>query len=446
MAKIILFDFPCLLDKRFLSTDLGELYQSIPIKQMASTIPLPKQEKSGKGCKPWFNVEGGIGLLILKHHLKLSDADLIKRINTDWAMQQFCGIQLKPNEVIRDINLPSYWRSYIGKYLDIDKLQSITANYWKPNMNEVQISTEDATCYESNISFPTPVKIVWKSCNEVYSQLQDLRKFQKLRTSRCNYEKHKKAFLAYQKSRKKTKKAEKKLLKSLLKFLLRLIELHGTIIVKYGIKISNKKATLLNTIITVYEQQHSKVYGKVDKIKDRIVSLNKPYIRPIVRGKENKPVEFGAKVNKLMVDGISFIEHFSYDAFNEGTRLEECIYLHRKLFGKCSMHSADKIYATNANRRYCSKQNIKTNFVPKGKQKEAHKEQDKILRASLDKERGTRLEGSFGNEKNHYLLQKVNARNEITEKCWIFFGILTANANIITNRRKAKEKAVNKAA
>jgi transposase, IS5 family len=105
------------------------------------------------------------------------------------------------------------------------------------------------------------------------------------------------------------------------------------------------------------------------------------------------------------------------------------------------MHSADKIYATNANRRYCSKQNIKTNFVPKGKQKEAYKEQDKILRASLDKERGTRLEGSFGNEKNHYLLQKVNARNETTEKCWIFFGILTANANIITNRKKAANKA-----
>jgi hypothetical protein len=59
------------------------------------------------------------------------------------------------------------------------------------------------------------------------------------------------------------------------------------------------------------------------------------------------------------------------------------------------------------------------------------------MRAVLDKERGTRLEGSFGNEKNHYLLQKVNARNALTEKCWIFFGMMTANASIITNRRQA---------
>jgi hypothetical protein len=190
-----------------------------------------------------------------------------------------------------------------------------------------------------------------------------------------------------------------------------------------------------------------KVYGEVDQIKDRIVSLNKPYIRPIVRGKETKAVEFGAKVNKLQVDGISFIEHFSYDAFNEGTRLASSIRLHRTLFGKCTLHACDKIYATNANRTYCKQENIVTNFIPKGKQKEAHIEQGKTMRAVLDKERGTRLEGSFGNEKNHYLLQRVNARNAITEKCWIFFGIFTANASIITNRReKAKEKETKKAA
>ena len=87
--------------------------------------------------------------------------------------------------------------------------------------------------------------------------------------------------------------------------------------------------------------------------------------------------------------------------------------------------------------------------MPKGKEKAAHKEQNKIMRAALDKERGTKLEGSFGNEKNHYCLQKVNAKNAHTEKCWIFFGMMTANASIITNRREkeiAKQKALTKAA
>ena len=99
-----------------------------------------------------------------------------------------------------------------------------------------------------------------------------------------------------------------------------------------------------------------------------------------------------------------------------------------------------KIYATNANRSYCKQQKIVTNFVPKGKQKEAEIEQHKVMRAALNKQRGSVLEGSFGNEKNHYSLQKVKAKNAITEKCWIFFGIFTANASIITNRMQAALK------
>ena len=36
--------------------------------------------------------------------------------------------------------------------------------------------------------------------------------------------------------------------------------------------------------------------------------VSKPYVRPIVRGKEAKNVEFGAKCNNILGDGISFIE------------------------------------------------------------------------------------------------------------------------------------------
>ncbi len=80
---------------------------------------------------------------------------------------------------------------------------------------------------------------------------------------------------------------------------------------KYRIAVSDKQREKLHTIIRIYEQQQGKLYGHVEQIKDRIVSLSKPYIRPIVRGKEIKTVEFGAKVNKLQIDGISFIEYLS---------------------------------------------------------------------------------------------------------------------------------------
>ncbi len=118
------------------------------------------------------------------------------------------------------------------------------------------------------------------------------------------------------------------------------------------VKLSLKQAAKMRTVIQVYGQQHAKVYGRADKIQTALYRSTSPISALLSEASTQKAVEFGAKVNKLQVDGISFIEHFSYDAFNESIRLQDCIYLHRKLFGRCTHHSADKIYATNANRSY----------------------------------------------------------------------------------------------
>lgn len=429
-----------LLDQKFLATDLGYLYLSIPWDALCRDIPPPPSSVSGLGRKPWFTVGGGIGLQILKHLFQLSDAKLIDRINTDWAMQLFCGIQLRPGQMIKDHDLPSDWRVYLGQHMDIDKMQQTLAKHWKPHMQQTQTAGTDATCYESYIEYPTDVKLIWKGCTELHNLTQQIRKANKLRPSRRQYAKRKKEFTDYQKSKKKTRKAEKKLRKKLLKFLARIIGQFNELGNKYRVTFSRKKQQRIAAVMTLYKQQFEKTYGLIEKIKNRIVNIAKSYIRPIVRGKEVKKTEFGAKVNKLQVDGIGFIEHLSYDAFNEGTRLQSTIRLHRQYFGKCQQVSADRIYATNANRKYCKQNNIVTSFQPKGRQKEQHKHQAALMKQLLDKERSTRLEGSFGNEKNHYLLEKVNARTKETETVWIFFGIHTANAVNIAKRLEAKER------
>ena len=433
MYENLLFQLgPTLLEKRFFSTDVGKLYRAIPFEKLAAQVPLPAGSVSGLGCKPWVDVKGGIGLQFLKHYLQLSDAKLIERINTDWSLQYFCGIQLKVGQAIGDKDLPSQWRSYLGRYLDIDKWQQALARRWKQHMQQTQSGMQDATCYESRIAHPTDVKLLWQACNTIHELIQQIRHGHHERKSRNNYDERHREFLSYQKSRKKTLRQEKKVRKKLLKYLLRLLSLLTPLCKKYRVKLSHSKTDRLLTIEKLYEQQVKKIHG--EKIEDRIVSISKAYIRPIIRGKEVKGVEFGAKVNKLQVDGISFIEHLSYDAFNEGTRLQKGIRLHEHLLGKCQHISADAIYATNANRKYCKGKGIITNFIAKGKQKAAHAGQAALMRALLNRERSTKLEGSFGNEKNHYLLNKVNARNRHTETCWIFFGIHTANAVIIGKR------------
>ena len=62
---------------------------------------------------------------------------------------------------------------------------------------------------------------------------------------------------------------------------------------------------MLETITRVYRQQknHFNSGDSRESIPNRIVSVSKPYIRPIVRGKETKTVEFGAKCNNILIDG-----------------------------------------------------------------------------------------------------------------------------------------------
>jgi hypothetical protein len=136
-------------------------------------------------------------------------------------------------------------------------------------------------------------------------------------------------------------------------------------------------------------------------------------------------------------DGINFINHLSFEPFKEGTQLKGSIRYARTLFGNITHISADDIYAINANRR-CSGQNITTNFKRKGFSGK-HENHRQIMASELRKERATRMEGSFGTEKQHYSLDKIKARTLLNEILWIFFGVHTANAVKIA-KRLAQEK------
>ena len=72
---------------------------------------------------------------------------------------------------------------------------------------------------------------------------------------------------------------------------------------------------------------------------------------------------------------------------------------------------ADTIYATNKNRTYCTTNHITTNFVRKGPKP---KDEDKTISATqriIGNLRATVMEGSFGNQKQHFTLARVAARN-----------------------------------
>lgn len=239
--------------------------------------------------------------------------------------------------------------------------------------------------------------------------------------------------------RRKPWKQTVKRTRSLLYLLNKLLEEQEKIQDQYRIHIKfPEKYYQKKRVIRKVLSQQTKIFETGASVPDRIVSISKSYVRPIVRGKEVKTVEFGAKVNMIQFDGINFIEHLSFDPFHEGARLIESIRYSRTLFGKITHASADDIYASNANRKWCSGQKITTNFKRKGRAGK-FEDQRQIIASELRKERATRMEGSFGTEKQHYSLDKIKARIEKNEILWIFFGVHTANAVKIA-KRLAQEK------
>ena len=152
----------------------------------------------------------------------------------------------------------------------------------------------------------------------------------------------------------------------------------------------------------MYRQQknHFQNNDSKESIPNRIVSLSKPHLRPIVRGKEVKSVEFGAKVNNILVDGISFIEKLS---FNEGPRLVHCRKMHKRLFGgEAKKVGGDTGYAGTENKDYCKVNGIQTSFVKKGRPFGEKKKEKDLVRKELAGVRATAMEGSFGTQKEHY--------------------------------------------
>ncbi|MFC2111308.1 transposase [Bacteroidota bacterium] len=421
----------------FLQSDIGKVYLTIPWHELVGHF---KIKENRKGPTRIFSPRGMLALMILKSHVGCSDRKLVEHLNGNINFQLFCDILLQ-GERLTNFKIVSQIRSYLSERLNINEAQKILAKHWKPFIDHPNIMLTDATCYESSMRYPTNVKLLWESVSWSYGQLKLICKHLKIRTPRTKYLKQKERYGNYSRKRRKSKKERKVLTRSLLHLLEKLLSLLEDIEKENsGILNMPEKYYRQIVVITKVLEQQQEIFDTGQSVASRIVSLSKAYIRPIVRGKEVKPVEFGAKVNMIQFGGINFIEHLSFNAFHEGIRLKQSVRYARDLMGKVTHLSGDDIYATNANRTYCKKQNIIHGFKRKGRAGK-HEEHRKILHSVLRKERATRMEGSFGTEKEYYGLKKIKARTQKNEELWIFFGVHTANAvRIASKMQKASNE------
>ena len=387
-----------------------------------------------------FPPEGEVALMFLKPYTGLSDDGLVEMLNGNIHMQMFCGVLIDPLKPIKNGKIVSAIRNRLAFRLDIVRQQSVLYKAWDSLLKDKDLCMSDATCYESHLRYPTDIKLMWECCEWLYVLLHRICREVGERLPRSKYNDVSRDRLAYSKQRKPKKSATRRMQRRLLKLLGKLIGQWNNLCHQYAplISLTAEQHKRITAIREVHRQQTDH-FNKKD-VRHRIVSIDRPYIRPIVRGKENKRVEFGAKVNNIQIDGISFIEHHSFEAFNEGTRLKKCVEYQQQLTGVIVKRiGMDTIYANNDNRKYCTEKGITTNFVRKGPRPKDESAEVSIARRIIGNLRATVMEGSFGNQKQHFGVGRIAARNRHSETLLLFFGIHMANAATLAARQLAAE-------
>lgn len=293
-------------------------------------------------------------------------------------------------------------------------------NLSKPNKGKLKI---DATVADQMITYPTDLGLLNRAREETERLIDSLYKKSGLHKKPRTYRrKARKEFLSVSKKKNKTKKLLRKAIGKQLRYLRRNIKsIHALLDLFKNKKfpLNNRDQKIFWVVQLLYDQQMEMYSEKKHSVKDRIVNIYQPYVRPIPRGKEKASVEFGAKLGLSEVDGFTRLNHLSWDAYNESSDLVKQVEDYYKLYGFYpEVVLADNIYLTRENRNYLKGLNIRITGKPLGRPPENETYYQKSKRKKEHRQRN-HVEGKIGQGKNAYGLKQIRAKTQETSESWI---------------------------
>ncbi len=301
----------------------------------------------------------------------------------------------------------------------------------------------DATVAEQAIRFPTDLSLLNEAREISEKIIDELYPQTTLQKKPRTYRKvARKDYLAIVKRRKPGKKLYKKGNKQQLQYLKRNFQHIETMLDSLpgkAIPMSSNRLKQYWIIQTLVTQQELMYQTKTNRCDDRIVSISQPHVRPIIRGKLNKSVEFGAKLNvSLNADKIACVDELRWDAFNESQDLKSQVESYKTRHGYYPEKVlVDPLYGTRENRAYLKSKGIHYAGKPLGRPKkvtEENKEQLKLEKQQRHQDYVQRIpiEGKFGQAKSAYGLNKIKAKRADTSCAWINSIFLVMNLLILT--------------
>ena len=346
--------------------------QTIPWQEIEKRYAALFTNRKGNVAKP---LRLALGACIIQAEYGYSDEETALQIQENPYLQYFCGYPGYDDEKLPfDPSLMVYFRKRLTPEVlgEINEmiLRDAKEHQAKENGDDDSENTPggggnsgtmivDATCAPSHIRYPQDVSLLneaRENAERLLDALHDPADGKKPRTYR---KRARKDYLKYTRCRKHTAKMTRKAIGKQLAYLRRDLDaIDGKR--SFGKSLTTRQTERLNTLRTIYEQQKYMYDNRTHSVPDRIVSVSQPFVRPIVRGKAGKPVEFGAKLDISVVDGWTRLECCSFDAYNEAGNLQELVERFREREGHYpSRILADKIYRNRENLSYCKEHGIR---------------------------------------------------------------------------------------
>jgi IS5 family transposase len=359
-----------------------------------------------------------LGLLLLKHMTKLSDREMLVTVMENPYMQAFCGFHSMATSVTLDASTLTQARKRLGPKFFRELEKKTYAVLIERGIIRARGLLADATVFPEEIKFPTDVGLL----NDVRRwAVRTIKKLGgKFRTRRRKAEKE---FLSFSKTKRKTRKTIRKAKKSMLQYVRRNLGQVEQLIKKIP-DIEREVLEYLAVSKEILRQQAEMYKTKMNRISGRIVSLFRPYVRPIKTGKQAKETEFGAKGALTHVDGFLFLDFWKHEAFNEADHVGQHMEAYRERFGKLPPYFvADMKYGTRKNRTDLETLTVRPSFKPLGR-KAKHRADAWFKKKQKER---NRIEGGFGHGKEHFGMARVRYKGEATSEVWVRLALMAMN-------------------
>lgn len=405
--------------------------EKIPWNEIEKRYAKLFTNKKGNVAKP---LRLALGACIIQAEYGYSDEEVRLQIQEGPYLQFFCGFPEYKDEPPFDSSLMVYFRKRLTPEIlgEINEMiiqnaqeQKTTDDNGDDDADNGGTLIVDATCAPSDIRFPTDTSLLneaRENSEKIIDMLHEAGVKEKPRTYRNKAHKEYNQFV---RNRKPGKKKIRKCIKKQLGYLERNLKTIEAMMSE-GKELPERWQLRLSTLQTVFRQQKQMYETGVHRVDDRIVSISRPFLRPIVRGKAKSPVEFGAKLDISVVDGYARLEAYSFDAYNESTLLIGMIEKYRARTGKYPERVlADKIYRNRENIRYCKDKGIRLSGPALGRPRadeQLNKKQD-----YADICERVEVERRFSLAKRKCGLGLITTKLETTTACVIALSILVLN-------------------